>query len=399
MTGSSECLNYAINAVSLAYLWHESYSEYSLNQARQYYGMTLKLLKNALQSSAPTQTASTVLTTLLLDLFEKITCSSSRKHVSWTCHLEGALKLLACREPGQDQSPIDSHVLSLLSKHYMAGCIACGCLIPSDLVAIRARFAPNPDNNHDTMSMYPLMVEYVTLKQEFDNGIYAAREIVQRFHDLDVSVEALEEAMPLSWQSTTMYRTITGSCHRGRRIDTYTHRNICSARNMLRIIRLELNQVVIEHAQHEAEEGTCRGILEASIAKIECLVDDICASLPSWTDCDHDLSPSIFAKGHGSPTKRRTATAARTGSGSPQCYHHYEPERRANCTQLIFPLYAAGRATTRLRTRRWIIGCLHHIGDQFYLRSAKSAAQLLEEGGNVDPWDVYALVGGYAFNG
>ena len=45
MIGISEYLNYAIHAVSLAYLWPESYSEYSLAQARQYYGMTLKSLK------------------------------------------------------------------------------------------------------------------------------------------------------------------------------------------------------------------------------------------------------------------------------------------------------------------------------------------------------------------
>lgn len=55
MIGISEYLNYAIHAVSLAYLWPESYSEYSLAQARQYYGMTLESLKDALQSSAPTQ--------------------------------------------------------------------------------------------------------------------------------------------------------------------------------------------------------------------------------------------------------------------------------------------------------------------------------------------------------
>ena len=271
--------------------------------------------------------------------------------------------------------------------------------MPSELVAIRARFAPNADNNHDTMSLYPLMVKYVTLKQQFDDGIYTAREIVRRYHDLDVSVEAGEEAMPTSWQSTTTHRTIPGSRPRIHRIDTYTHRNICSARNMLRVIRLELNQVVIEHVRHEADIRTCHGIFVASGAAIEHLVDDICASLPSWTNCDYKLSPSILASMIGLSMTRTTVTDTSTGSGRSQRYYHYEPERRANCTQLIFPLYAAGRATTRLRTRRWIISCLHHFGDHFYLRSAESAAQLLEEGGNVDPWDVYALVGSYAFNG
>ena len=45
----------------------------------------------------------------------------------------------------------------------------------------------------------------------------------------------------------------------------------------------------------------------------------------------------------------------------------------------------------------WIIKQLHHMICHFNLRDAEMIAQILEQESNVSPWDVYAMLGSYAF--
>ncbi len=87
-------LQLSIDAASLAYLSHQVYSEAALKTARERYSMALRLTKKALQSSETTNN-STLLSSLVLDLFEKITNNEPRHQ--WNAHIGGALTLVGIR--------------------------------------------------------------------------------------------------------------------------------------------------------------------------------------------------------------------------------------------------------------------------------------------------------------
>ena len=63
----------SIDAVSLAYLSHQAYSNVALSTAREKYVSALHMTNKALQSPEVAVKDSTLLASLLLDLFEKFT--------------------------------------------------------------------------------------------------------------------------------------------------------------------------------------------------------------------------------------------------------------------------------------------------------------------------------------
>ncbi|KAJ8104375.1 hypothetical protein POJ06DRAFT_18644 [Lipomyces tetrasporus] len=72
-TLSPEHLTLSIDAVSLAYLSYQVYSDTALATARERYVSALRMMNKALRSPEVAITDATLLASLLLDLFEKIT--------------------------------------------------------------------------------------------------------------------------------------------------------------------------------------------------------------------------------------------------------------------------------------------------------------------------------------
>ena len=69
-----------------------------------------------------------------------------------------------------------------------------------------------------------------------------------------------------------------------------------------------------------------------------------------------------------------------------------------DCYTLIFPLYTAGRCNAAPDTvRPWVIKQLHYMSEHFYVRNAEIVAQILELQKDISPWEVYAMLGSYAF--
>jgi hypothetical protein len=77
--------------------------------------------------------------------------------------------------------------------------------------------------------------------------------------------------------------------------------------------------------------------------------------------------------------------------------HPHTPKHQLACYTLIFRLYVAGRSKAVPDVRSWVIEQLHYISSHFYVRNAEAVAQILEREMDVSPWDVYAMLGSYAF--
>jgi len=122
-------LSYSIDAVSLAYLSHQANSDAVLASARQKYGMALTLTRKALQSSQCAAEDTILLTSLLLDMFEKITNTHPRNMGSWVSHLNGALTLVQMRGLDQLKDPASLRTLTRLSTNLLINCVATGMQI------------------------------------------------------------------------------------------------------------------------------------------------------------------------------------------------------------------------------------------------------------------------------
>jgi hypothetical protein len=90
-------LTLAIDAVSLAFLAHQLYSDAALQAAREKYVTALQLTHKAIKCPRTAVKETTLFTSLLLDLFEKITNNERKDAASWASHVNGAFALLKLR--------------------------------------------------------------------------------------------------------------------------------------------------------------------------------------------------------------------------------------------------------------------------------------------------------------
>ena len=384
-TDSPGYLTLTIEAVSLAYLWHQVYSDIALATARQKYVSALRMTNRTLKSSKTEATKDTVLmASLLLDLFEKITDSEPRNNKSWTSHVDGALALVNLRGLDHFQHPSDFSILVRLSLHYIIGCVASGAPVPQILNIIQTCIGKRL-GVHDPMFRFSnLIIEYANLCSEVRRGVLSNDEQIELSIELDGKLQTLDFELPPYWQFTTVFLDYPSEQVFGLHYNFYPNPRVCQARNILRVLRILLNEFLVEKCSSSLIGDRYLSLIEVAHDNIEILTSDICACVPQYVDCDSAARHRL--------SDHRDPGAAASG-------HSHSPEHQIECYTLIFPLYIAGRSQGAPDVKSWIIRKLHHISSHFYVRNAGIVAKVLERGDEdtTSPWDVYAMLGSYAF--
>ena len=385
-------LTLAIEAVSLAYLWHQVYSDAALATAREKYISALRMINKLLRSSKEATKDTMLMASLLLDLFEKITNSEPRNKKSWTSHVNGALALVQVRGLEQFQEPPEFVILMRLSTHYIVSCVACGSPVPDIVNAIQAYIGTHLNVQDPMLRLTNLMVEYANLCSEVRRDILSNEEYIELSMELDGEIRALDIELPPSWQYTTIPLDQTSDRTFNLHFDSYSNPRVCQARNLLRVIRIILNEFAVQHYLASPPSDKYLLLLGSAHDNIEMLAGEICACVPQYVDCDnaarHRLPASaklILEKG-----------APKYGLGG--AVHTHTPNHQLDCYTLIFPLYVAGRSTAvHPNVKSWVLKQLRYISSHFYVRNAEAVAQILERETDVNPWEVYAMLGSYAF--
>jgi hypothetical protein len=225
-------------------------------------------------------------------------------------------------------------------------------------------------------------VRYAKLRSDIQSGVLSSRECIEEATELNARIQRLELSVPPSWKCTTIPFDHKSDRVFGDHIDIYPERNKCQARNSLRVIRILLNEIIIERSAASPQDEMSSTLVRVARGNIKTFVDDILASVPQYTDCD------------GAARARLPPPQDRIPAGAT---HLHTPYHQSECYSLIFPLYTAGRSNVVPEARPWVIEQLHYIGSHFYIRNAELVAQTLEGGKDVDPWEIYAMLGSYAF--
>lgn len=379
-THSPEHLKLSIDAVSLAYLSHQAYSNVALSTAREKYVSALHMTNKALQSPEVAVKDSTLLASLLLDLFEKFTNGKSRHSESWKSHVKGALALVRLRDLEQFQDPSALRLLVRLSTNFLISSVATDTRVPDEVSALRAYAGERLNAGDPKWRLTNLMVHYANLRSDIRNGRLSSDDCIRMSMDLHAKLQALALNVPASWQ----YKT-TAVNHDSEMI---YDRHVTQTWNVSRLVRILLNEYVLECYLEPAADVTansCSLLMSTASHNIEILACEICASVPQYVDC-------LGAARSKLPISE-SATTTFGGAG-----HLHPPSQKLDCYTLIFPLYVAGRSRGSPSTLKpWVIKQLHHIGSHFGIRNAELICQILEKGVDVNPWAVYAMLGSYAF--
>ena len=384
-------LSSAVQAVGLAYLWHQVYSDTALADARECYVLALKETNKALNSSTERMKDSTLIAILLLDLFERITDCQLQTKSSWMSHVNGALAIVKLRGLKHFNGPFAYRILQRMSSNFMLGYVASSLPVPCEIIAIRDYVGHHFQGQGAMRLFSDLTGQYANLRCHISQSSLTGDEKVEAIQALDKDLKIAVTKMPPVWQYITTIPNSISERIFGIHVDFYPQRNTCLAWNVLRVIRILLNEMLIEHNSSLLTGESFTALIRTSQENIQELTDEICASVPQYTDCYGAARARLPASHDPDPCSGRSDDVSQGTRRS------HTPKHQADCYTLLFPLYVIGKVNVVFGVRAWAVKELRYIGSHFYIRNAEILAQVLEEGAQLRPWKVYAMLGGYAF--
>ncbi|TVY33493.1 hypothetical protein LSUB1_G006981 [Lachnellula subtilissima] len=397
-TSPSDHLALSIDAASLAYLSHEMHSETALAIARKKYVSALRTTSKAVQSPGLVAEEPTLLASLVLDLFEKITNADSKHNGAWKSHVNGALALVRLRGLHQFQDPSALKVLVRLSTNFIITAIASGDPVPNELVNLRAYAGKQLHAVDPKWHLTDIMIHYANLRANILRGIISVDDYVRASLKLDSKLQSLSNEMPESWIYKTTILDHDSEGVYERRFDSYIDRHVTQTWNVLRLIRILLNQSVLQYCLCSAESSITQTVpllIQTTSDIIIAMAKDICASVPQYAKCK-----GTYRSGHQPSSQvQELAPSSEESNNTPGNYCHiHSASRLLDIYTLIFSLYIVGGASSLTSFMKpWVITQLHYIGEHYGIRNAELVARILEEAKDINPWSVYALLGSYAF--
>lgn len=383
--GSPEHLTTTIDAVSLAFLSHQVSSTITLESAREKYASALHKTAKALKKPDLGSTNSLILSTLLLDLFEKLTNPAPSDVDSYTGHVNGALALVQIRGLEKFQDAAAASILVRLGTNLLISCCASGTRIPSWLTTLRSHAAKFLNPQDPKWQLSSLMCEYANLRADVLEGILTLDTCITYTEELDDKLAALIAKMPPSWQYKTTKTEEPSDLVYENRYDTYPDRHTTQTWNVIRLIRITLNElfVTVNESHPPAQDAVNR-----ARTTIESMAAEICYSGPQFMDC------------FGAAQSKLSVPAGVSMEGEHRrCSPSHSPAHGLDCYSLIFPFYAAGRTPyAPAATKAWVVDNLRYMGSHFGIKNAETVRHIIvERGDEVCLWTIYAMLGSYAF--
>lgn len=229
-----EHLTLSIDAVSLAYLAHQTYSDAALAKSRERYVSALRMTNKALESLDVASNYTTLLASLILDLFEKITNSEPQYDKAWTGHVHGALALVRLRGLEQFQDPSALRALVRLSTNLLISCVASESPVPNELIELRTHAAKLLNVGDPKWRLSDLMVYYANLRSDIRRGLLSTDDSIRISVEFDAKLHALALNMPPPWRYNTT--PVYGEPERiyNHHFDSYPDRHVTQTWNVLR---------------------------------------------------------------------------------------------------------------------------------------------------------------------
>ena len=364
----------SVDAVSLVFFSFQFDDPTGMKPAREKYVQALLLVKTALSAPASRVSNSTFLAVLLLDLFEKITNRSPISSESWMSHVRGALALVKMRDPSQLKTYIGLRLSVRLFTNMLISCLAANASLPSELRRLHSDLQPLVNKDDPKWQVSGLVMAYADFRGEVQDGLLSHHEVLKEAKRLDKAFNSLAKSLPPSWISHRVSLRTSSTQVLERYYDVYPDCFTAQTSNVIRIMRILLNNHI--RLVYLGDVSACSDSdsreLNAGFASliVDSMAKEICATGPQFT------------VGVGGLLKPTDAT----------------PARKLHCYTLLFPFYVAARsASIESGIRGWVIQQLKFIADKCAMSNACLLADMLERDAGISEWDVYTMLGSYAF--
>lgn len=203
-TKGRTCLSDAIDATRLAYFSTQNSSPEILRQAREKYVLALRLVSTSIESRDLASKDTTLVSVLLLDLFEKLT-RTYRSSESWTKHMNGAIELVKLRGKAQFQNVPGLRMFLQLNSTILIGCMQFDVRVSSDLINLRREASRYVNPMDPKWKFSEIVVRFADFRVAMREGRLTGQDFLDAAQRLESELKAVSENVPPEWR----YQTIT----------------------------------------------------------------------------------------------------------------------------------------------------------------------------------------------
>ncbi|KAF4632702.1 hypothetical protein G7Y89_g5424 [Cudoniella acicularis] len=363
-SNAQDAVSSTVLAASFASLSLHVNSSKLMKSARIHYSKALAQTNAALASSNMAVLDNSLLSVLLLGFYEAIAFSSRPSPASWTTHTLGAVQLIRLRGTKQLGTNLGKRLFLQTCNNIRSSCVQRGVAVPDEFLQLYEQAKPFLGPSTPNIRLGPLIDKIADLKARIRQvlPVQSLPGIIHEALQLEEEARMLEDMLPDSWRYQITPPHMTPPCAYQGHAHKYPYHHISRHWNILRIIRLFLNEVVWHVAdfvagarkqdtpeilQHCQDLDTADLQAAADTNRTQ-LVTDILASAPQFLD--------------------ENGTT-------------FVPAARF----LLWPLTVVAEiAQTPKPARRYAIWCLYEIAKQARIPQALQAARAVESGASTD---------------
>ena len=386
-----EGLNSSMKAVGLAGFAHSTHSPYLIKNARYQYIKAIRHTNAALRDPTAVKKDSTLLTIIILGIFESITGGSLRSLRDWVAHVMGASDVVKVRGHGGIESVSGRRMLLQVTSNLLISCIQKAEPLPDHIAellyaaisTIRTRdLVSNFQSNEAAFVVLDCMMRFAKLRSdvvkchETDPLVIYARCI-----ELDTILENLANNPPEHWRIHAVFTDAAPDFIYHGRYHIHTDFIVSQSWNALRIIRFMLNEIVRDlltpgatpsvpvHTTLTGPEFDAQRL--KSIAAMYDAQDGILYSVPLHTGAIPD---------HVDSAVRASSSVRTVWSDFRDCPEEERPLAKiSGALLLIWPLWFVGiNDTASDEIKRFVVRNLRMVGDRMGLKQAYLLAEAVE---------------------
>ena len=204
--GVDEVVLSSMKAVGLASLANYARTSDLTRMAKKQYLAAIRLVNAALMSPMDVKKDSTLLTTIILSIYETISGDAPRSLTAWKDHLHGAAALLALRGPEQLSTLKGRRMFTQVMNSLVVVCMQYDIELPDHIMDLRAEAAKHLGPNNLVLQYQEAMVLLTNFRARVKRGITTEPHLIlARALELDAMFVSMFSDVPASLAYQTVY--------------------------------------------------------------------------------------------------------------------------------------------------------------------------------------------------
>jgi hypothetical protein len=373
----------SMKAVGLAGYAHSAHAPSLMKNARYQYMRALQSTNLALRDPESAKKDTTLISIMILSIFETITGCKQSSLKDWAQHINGASALIKLRGPDQIKTPAGRRMLIQIASNLMIYCLNRGSPVPRHIreyMDSTMAFFVTPD---PALVVCHTMMKFCSLRSDvMHKKITDPYIILTRALELDGILLNLSENAPSGWEIETIFTDEICDLVWNGRYHVYYDYWIAQIWNALRVVRIMVHELI-------------RGVLIQGFSSVPPTFNqpEHSAQFQISTDTLYELQADVLYSvvQHIGYFPKPTERFQHSSIGSKKLFDLNEElskVRMSGGSFLLWPLWLAGAmdlATEEVRD--FVTKNLRAIGDGMGIAQAHILADFMVARSDVEVWN------------